>query len=42
MRDVYGDLGDDERFQKSFTDALTGIRTEGVVAMLTRYVDAAP
>ncbi|ASJ72354.1 mannitol dehydrogenase family protein [Granulosicoccus antarcticus] len=41
MRDVYGDLGNDARFQESFTRALTGIRRDGVVGMLTRYIKGA-
>ncbi len=37
MRDVYGDVGNNARFQESFTRALQGVRSEGVAAMLTRY-----
>lgn len=37
MRDVYGELGDDERFQRAFTAALSGIRDNGVEAMLNYY-----
>ena len=39
MRDVYGDVGDDTRFQESFTRAIQGIRREGVAAMLTGYIN---
>ncbi len=39
MRDVYGDVGNDARFQESFTRALQGIRSDGVITMLTRYVN---
>lgn len=41
MRDVYGDLGADERFVSSFSKALTGIREQGVEAMLRAYIGAA-
>ncbi len=39
MRDVYGDVGNDARFQESFTRAIQGIRSEGVAAMLTGYIN---
>lgn len=40
MRDVYGDLGSDERFRESFSRALTGVREQGVEAMLKAYIEA--
>lgn len=39
MRDVYGDLGQDERFRHSFTKALKGVRQNGVAAMLDQYIE---
>ncbi|NND90508.1 MAG: mannitol dehydrogenase family protein [Granulosicoccus sp.] len=38
MRDVYGDVGKDERLQEAFSKALAGIRSRGVAAMLKRYI----
>lgn len=40
MRDVYGDLGDDPRFQESFANAIDGVRTKGVVEMLNLYSES--
>ena len=41
MRDVYGDLGGNEKFQTSFIKALQGVREHGVEAMLKQYSSAA-
>lgn len=39
MRDVYGALGDDPRFQKSFATAIEGVRSKGVAQMLSQYCE---
>ncbi len=39
MRDVYGTLGDNPRFKKSFTEAIQGVRSKGVEQMLRNYCD---
>lgn len=42
MRDVYGDLGDNPRFQQSFANALQGVRSKGVAQMLSQYCESLP
>lgn len=38
MRDVYGELGEHPVLQKAFSEALHGVRTEGVRGMIDRYL----
>ena len=37
MRDVYGDIGDDERFGRAFSSALQALWRDGTEAVLRRY-----
>ncbi|MFK7995816.1 MAG: mannitol dehydrogenase family protein [Granulosicoccus sp.] len=39
MHDVYGNLGEDPRFQQSFINALEGVRSKGVAQMLNQYCE---
>jgi mannitol 2-dehydrogenase len=39
MTNVYGDLGQNEQFQKSFSDSLAGVREKGVASMIQSYCD---
>jgi len=39
MKEVYGDLGENKRFQESFESALNGLREKGVIAMLEQYAN---
>ena len=41
MSDVYGNLGEDPRFQKSFAAAIQGVRSKGVAQMLREYCEQA-
>ena len=38
MRDVYGEVGGDDRFRKAFSGALEGLWREGTSAVLKRYL----
>ncbi|MDA8870236.1 mannitol dehydrogenase family protein [Rhizobiaceae bacterium] len=38
MQDVYGSLGEDERFVAAFTDALDAIWSDGTAKVLERYI----
>ncbi|MGH1454874.1 MAG: mannitol dehydrogenase family protein [Paracoccaceae bacterium] len=39
MRDVYGELADNERFAAAFSNALNALWQEGTVSVLQRYLD---
>ncbi|MDB4224791.1 mannitol dehydrogenase family protein [Granulosicoccus sp.] len=42
MTNVYGNLGQNVQFQKSFSDALVGVRDKGVVSMIQAYCNRFP
>ena len=39
MEDIYGAVGHDPRFAEAFATALNALWSDGVVAVLTRYVN---